>query len=125
MPDVLCRHLWEISTMNENADQQILVLTELSGQPQAGRVERGLGDGILKRAAHAVSVSALKENMQTFFRQLQEIIGPGNETVGAFEISQIEVTAQITGDGRVCLLGTGAKIEVQGGIKFVLSRPKD
>lgn len=110
--------------MNENVDEQILVLTELSGQSQADRVERGLGDRVLKRAASAVSVSALKENMQAFFHQLQEIIGPGQETIGAFELSQIEVTAQITGDGKVCLLGTGAKIEVQGGIKFVLNRAR-
>jgi hypothetical protein len=108
--------------MNENADEHILVLTGLSNQPEAGRVERGLGDRVLKRAVSAVSVSALKENMQAFFRQLQEIVGPGKETIGAFELSQIEVTAQVTGDGKVCLLGTGAKIEVQGGIKFVLNR---
>lgn len=110
--------------MNDNADEQIFVLTELSDQPQAGRVERGLGERVFKRAASAVSVSALRQNMQTFFRQLHQIIGPEQETVGAFELSQIEVTAQITGDGKVCLLGTGAKIEVQGGIKFVLNRAR-
>ncbi len=108
--------------MAENADEHILVLTGLSDQPEAERVERGLGDRVLKRAVSAVSVSALKDNMQAFFRQLQEIVGPGKETIGAFELSQIEVTAQVTGDGKVCLLGTGAKIEVQGGIKFVLKR---
>jgi hypothetical protein len=108
--------------MAENADEHILVLTGLSDQPEAGRAERGLSDRILKRTVSAVSLSALKENMQAFFHQLQEIVGPGKETIGAFELSQIEVTAQVTGDGKVCLLGTGAKIEVQGGIKFVLNR---
>ncbi len=108
--------------MAENNAEHILILTGLSEQPETGRVERGLGDRILKRGVSAVSVSALKENMQMFFRQLQEIVGPGKETIGAFELSQIEVTAQVTGDGKVCLLGTGAKIEIQGGIKFVLKR---
>ena len=108
--------------MAENANEHIFVVTGLSDQPKADRTERGLGDRIFKKGISAVSVSALKENMQAFFRQLQEIIGPGKETIGAFELSQIEVTAQVTGDGKVCLLGTGAKIEVQGGIKFVLNR---
>ncbi|NIP53378.1 MAG: hypothetical protein GWN67_14575 [Phycisphaerae bacterium] len=108
--------------MAENADEHILVLTGFSDQPEAGRVERGFTDRVLKRGVSAVSVSALKENMQAFFRQLREIVGPGKEMIGAFELSQIEVTAQVTGEGKVCLLGTGAKVEVQGGIKFVLNR---
>jgi len=108
--------------MAENADEHILVLTGLPDQPEKGRLERGRSERILKKGINAVSVSALKENMQAFFHQLQEIIGPGKETIGAFELSQIEVTAQVTGDGKVCLLGSGVKIEVQGGIKFVLNR---
>lgn len=108
--------------MADSDSENILVITGVSEQPETGRVERGLGDRILKRGISAVSVSALKENMQMFFRQLQEMVSPGKETIGAFELSQIEVTAQVTGDGKVCLLGTGAKIEVQGGIKFVLKR---
>ena len=110
--------------MAENADEHILVLTGLSDQPEADRTERerGPGDRILKRAINTVSVSTLKENMHAFFHQLQEVIGPGKETIGAFELSQIEVTAQVTGDGKVCLLGSGVKIEVQGGIKFILKR---
>ena len=110
--------------MAEKADDQILILTGLSEQAEVERAERGFVDRILEKGVSAVSVSALKENMQAFFRQLQEIIEPGKETIGAFELSQIEVTAQVTGDGQVCLLGTGAKIEVQGGIKFVLNRTK-
>jgi hypothetical protein len=113
---------WEISIMNDNANEHILILTGLTDQPEAERAERGAGDRVLKRIVNTVSVSALKENMQAFYRQLQEIIGPGKEKIGAFELSQIEVTAQITGDGKVCLLGSGAKIEVQGGIKFILKR---
>jgi len=110
--------------MDENADERILVLTGSTDQPAPGRVERGLGDSMLKRGVSAVSVSILKKNMQAFFNQLGEIVAPGASTVGAFELSQIEITAQITGDGKVCLLGTGAKLEVQGGIKFVLNRTR-
>lgn len=108
--------------MAENNDEHILVLTGLTDQPETERVERDFGDRVLKKAVNTVSVSTLKENMQAFFHQLQEIIGPGKETIGAFELSQIEVTAQVTGDGKVCLLGSGVKIEVQGGIKFILKR---
>jgi hypothetical protein len=114
----------EIHIMDQNADEQILVITGPSVQPAPGRVERGLGDSLLKKGVSALSVSVLKKNMNAFFDQLGEIVAPGAPTVGAFELSQIEITAQITGDGKVCLLGTGAKLEVQGGIKFVLNRTR-
>jgi hypothetical protein len=108
--------------MCQNPDPHILIVAAPLDPPQAGRTERALGWTVPADRIRAVSVSALKENMQAFFQHLQEIVDSGKATLGAFELSQIEVTAQVTGDGQVCLLGMGAKMEVQGAIKFVLHR---
>jgi hypothetical protein len=72
--------------------------------------------------AHGVSVSVLKRNMEVFFDQIKAILQNGSDRIGEFQISEIEVCAQISGEGQVALLGSGAKIEAQGGIKFTLCR---
>ena len=108
--------------MPEGTNEKMWVVAAPGAPVQNKPVERGFGGRVSFENIQAVSVSALKENMQAFFHQLQEIIGPAQEKVGEFELSTIEITAQVTGEGKVCLLGTGAKIEAQGGIKFVLNR---
>jgi len=81
-----------------------------------------LGETLTKGAMNAVSVSALKKNMESFFTQLREILDTGKDKIGAFEVDQVEVSAQITGDGKVCLMGSGVKVGVQGGVIFLLKR---
>ena len=63
-----------------------------------------------------------RENMESFFNQIKEILDSGTDRIGAFQISEIQVYAQITGDGQVALMGSGVKIEALGGIKFTLCR---
>jgi hypothetical protein len=108
--------------MAEQGVDQIFIISAIGEGPEKGRVERGIGGKLLEKSVNAVSVSVLKENMQAFFHQLREILDIGKDAIGAFEVSQVEIAAQITGDGQVCLMGSGVKLEVQGGIKFVLSR---
>jgi hypothetical protein len=60
--------------------------------------------------------------MAGFFEQLREILDTGKDKIGAFTVEEVNVSAQISGDGQVCLMGSGIKVGVQGGIKFVLKR---
>lgn len=102
--------------------ETILVVGSPGDQDAPARRERGLGES---REAHEISpvrVSELRKNIDTFFSQLQGILDTGNSRIGAFQIDQIEVTAQITGEGKVCLLGSGTSLGVSGGFKFVLKR---
>ena len=108
--------------MESNSSGTILVTGSASGSTEEKRVERGIGGKLASNVINAVSVSVLKKNMESFFNQIREILETGTDRIGAFQISEIEVCAQITGEGQVTLVGSGVKIEAQGGIKFTLCR---
>ena len=112
--------------MNDNEWEEMIVVTEidqrLKTSQNAGRVERGLSDRVAEITLNKVNVTVLKENMAGFFNQLHEILDTGKNKIGAFAVDEVKVSAQISGDGKVCLMGSGVKIGVQGGITFVLKR---
>ncbi len=111
--------------MQGNKDNQIFVVTSLEEQTGEKRVERDFGELLKRGAINAMDVSVLKENMENFYNQLLETLDTGRNKIGAFEVEQVEVSAQISGDGKVCLLGSGMEVGVEGGIKFVLKRSKE
>ena len=108
--------------METSGSNTILVISSVGGVAEEKRTERGIGGKLVSNVVHSVSVSVLKKNMESFFNQIREILETGTDQVGAFQVSEIEVSAQISGEGQVALMGSGAKIEAQGGIKFTLCR---
>lgn len=104
-------------------DEEVLVITTIA-ERNGDVIERGLGGAFAEAGIRAVPLSVLKTNMEQFLAQLREILAAGEERVGSFEIERVEVAAQITGAGEVCLMGTGAKLGMQGGITFVLRRDR-
>jgi hypothetical protein len=108
--------------MEKSNVDEILIIGSLDDGPGDGRIERGFGDIVKKAAAKAVGVSDLKANMDQFFDQLRRILDSGKDKMGAFQVDQVEVSVQITGQGKVCLLGSGGSAGMTGGIKLVLKR---
>jgi hypothetical protein len=108
--------------MNEKQNEKILISGSLADKPEVNYRERGLGGSIKKGVINSVGVQELKKNVTTFFSQLNEILVSSGERVGSFKVEQVEISAQITGEGKVCLLGSGTKVGVGGGLKFVLKR---
>lgn len=111
--------------MNSKNPTEMIVVTEIGPSPDHtshGRIERGIGDRMAKATLNNVNVAVLKENMAGFFLQLREILDVGREKIGLFSIDEVKISAQISGDGQVCLMGSGVKVGVQGGITFVLKR---
>jgi hypothetical protein len=109
--------------VGEKGSEQILIVTSIEKKADdRRRHERGLGDRLTQGAISAVSVSELKKNVESFFVQLREILDTGAERIGRFEVDQVEVSVQITGEGKVCLMGSGMKLGAEGGVKFVLKR---
>lgn len=107
--------------METEESQQMLVVTgELKSNSKA--VERGLTDVLRSPYTAAIDVSVLQKNLQQFFRQLREILESGADEVGAFSLSQVEIAAQISAEGKVSLLGSGGSVGAQGALKFVLKR---
>lgn len=99
----------------------MLILTELEETAFEARRERGIGQ-IKKGIIKSIGLAELKKNMEAFFNQLNEILDMGKDRIGAFELDKIEISAQITGEGKICLMGSGTSVGVGGGFKFVLNR---
>jgi len=116
------RRAIEEKRMESNSADTLLVISSVESAADGKRPERGIGGKLASSMVHGVSVSVLKRNMDVFFDQIREILQNGCDRIGEFQISEIEVCAQISGEGQVALLGSGAKIEAQGGVKFTLCR---
>ena len=108
--------------MEPNGLDTMLVISSVGDVAEERRPERGIGGKLVSNVVHSVSDSVLKQNMESFFNQIRDVLEGGTDRIGAFQISQIEVCAQISGEGQVALMGSGVKVEAQGGIKFTLCR---
>jgi hypothetical protein len=71
----------------------------------------------------AVSTSRLRDNLTEFLSNLGVVVGGAPERFGRFELDQVEISAEVTAEGDIHLLGIGGKAGVQGGVKFVMKRP--
>jgi len=111
--------------MTQDSRNEILVATELDAGARSPGVERGWGADVAETALKAISVDVLRASMTRFLDQMREILGSGSTVVGDFEVAQVEVKAQVSGDGQVSLMGSGMKVGVAGGLTFVLRRRSD
>jgi hypothetical protein len=73
--------------------------------------------------AHAVDVAVLENNVRDFFASINSVLDSTKEVEKKdFRLEEIEFTLQLSAEGQVGFLGTGAKAAGQGGIKFVIKR---
>jgi hypothetical protein len=104
------------------ADRKTLWVVTAEPEAQApvhrGAVARPSG------GARAMDVNALRENIKQFLTILEQLLPEQMATVGGFRLEEVEVNAEITGEGSLMLLGTGVRASALGGIKFVLKRVK-
>ena len=69
-----------------------------------------------------MTVQQLSSNLKSFLNSLDGAMEGLQSTVGGFEINALEVYAEISAEGKISLLGTGAKTGAKGGLKLVLRR---
>ncbi len=108
--------------MDSNQSDTILVGSVGGTTATSERKERGI---VSRSAANAIPVETLKNNVQRFFEQLNEILVPGEDKVGDFRVSEVRVTAEIMGDGKISLMGSGVKVGMHGGLTLILTRAVD
>jgi hypothetical protein len=71
-----------------------------------------------------VNVQDLAMSLQVFVSQLdQTFTDVLSRKIGGFELDEIEVSVEVSVEGRISLLGTGVQGGTTGGMKFVLRRP--
>jgi len=79
--------------------------------------------GLIGHAAVRIPVDALAKAAEDFSGGLRKLFDRLAETVGAFELSEIEVSATVTISGELSLLGVGhGEAGGEGGMKLKFKR---
>jgi hypothetical protein len=71
-----------------------------------------------------LEIETLADNVKLFMFQIEQIMEEAPEEVGKgkFKLSELTVSAEVTGKGELALLGTGIEIGAQGGLTFTFKR---
>ncbi len=91
---------------------------EVQAPAHRGAVARPSG------GARALDVNVLRDNVRQFLSILEQLLPEEMANVGDFRLEEVEVNAEITGEGSLMLLGTGVRASALGGLKFILKRVK-
>lgn len=78
----------------------------------------------VRLVSKTLDVSELRDRFEKFMNSLQSIIAVGEDEGGPFRLSEIQFSAEITGNGEFKLLGTGVGIEASSAVTFVLQRDR-
>ena len=93
------------------------VVTELpDGRPLAPRL-RGTGPRI-----HERRVDEVKASMTRFLGQMSDILAGASALGSGYAVDTVEVNAELTGEGKVGFLGSGASVGGSAGFKIVFRR---
>jgi len=107
-------------TTTSGQEKRTLWIVTAEAEPEA-TIRRGARSAPLGRT-HAVDVERLRQNMTAFLEALQEMLAAEPKDIGDFRLAEVEVSAEITAEGSLRLLGTGVSGAGTGGIRFVLRR---
>jgi len=69
-----------------------------------------------------ISPTVLQERVNQFLKLLDVIFGGAIQKVGDFRVEELEVSVEISAEGKLGLLGTGVGISGKGGFTIKLRR---
>lgn len=69
-----------------------------------------------------VDVDKLSSNMILFLGKIGNMLEQAPEHVGQFRFQEFEISAEVTAEGKLAILGTGLLAGAKGGLKFVFRR---
>ena len=104
------------------SSDSIYIITGEETTSVGGRHLGARGDRQPSTHVSEQSVSTVQENMSGFLKNLGQILLLEEEVKGDYTIDRVEVNAQITGEGKIGLLGTGVNVGASTGLKIVLQR---
>lgn len=70
-----------------------------------------------------VDIHVLSKSVKNFLQQVENILKETQEYVGQFHFEEFELSAEVSADGSLAILGTGVHAGTKGGLKFVFRRP--
>jgi len=81
---------------------------------------RGLSDKLVKASER--TIDEVRQNMTRFINGVQSILADGAAIAGEFDIETVEVSAQVTGEGKIGFAGTGVNMTGNTGLKLIFKR---
>lgn len=111
--------------MTGNDAGTILIATASEDAGQRPRVERGAVGSLGRKVISTIGVGTLKKNMKDLFGHLQDILQPESGRIGSFKVDRVELYVQVTGEGKLCILGSGTSVEAGGSLKLVLTQVEE
>ena len=104
------------------SEDKITVITyELVEEKPA--VTRRFVSGAIKHFSE-VQIENLRANLDSFLKSLDKLISDTRESIGDFEISELEVFAEVDAEGKIGLFGSGLQVGGKGGLLIRLKRRK-
>ncbi len=107
----------------KSARRTILVSVDAEDEAQQigpkGVDQPGASAGLVPRELDA---EIIEDNVSEFLESIEGILKKAPNVIGGFQIKDFTVSAQITADGKVSLLGVGGGIAASGGLTFTFER---
>jgi hypothetical protein len=69
-----------------------------------------------------LEVATLSENVKQFLTQIESILATAPEDVNGFGLAEFEVSAEVSAEGKLSLIGTGVGVAAKGGLTFRFER---
>ena len=69
-----------------------------------------------------LKVEVLAENVNLFLTQIEDILAKAPDEVGKFQFTEFSVSAEVSAQGKLVLLGSGAEAGIQGSLTFKFER---
>lgn len=69
-----------------------------------------------------LEINILAENVNLFLTQVEHILEKSPDEVGKFKFTEFTVSAEVSGEGKLVLAGTGVETGVKGGLTFKFER---
>lgn len=116
-----------VSPATRTAKDFLVVVRATESVTRSMERDRGFKDK-LKAAGESVTQyvemapERLAVEVKDFLGKLEGILGGLPQKVGEFALEELELSAEITAEGEVAFLGTGAKLGGTGGLKFTFKR---
>jgi hypothetical protein len=92
------------------------------GRPIHPRDLRKMRETVMHATEHAVE--EMRENMTRFIHGVQQMLADGAAISGEFQIEEVEVSALVTGEGKIGFAGTGMNLQGETGLKIIFKRKR-
>ena len=108
----------------QNSDEiyVVVALEEGTDVEPGDHLRSDFDEAVSQFQATKIKLSELTENFNQFMKQIEGLLKETPVEVENFELSEFEVSAGITGTGKLALWGIGGEAGANGGLRFVFKR---